>query len=91
MNMAEKHVTVIGGGNTAVDAALSCRLLGVEKVSLVALEEAAHMPAFELEVKEAIEAQRLASDHLQANRQIEALDAISGSVTRIRVEHLDAE
>jgi NADPH-dependent glutamate synthase beta subunit-like oxidoreductase len=51
-----RSVTIIGGGNTAVDAALSCRLLGVEKVSLVALEEAAHMPAFELEVKEAVEA-----------------------------------
>jgi len=50
-----RSVTVIGGGNTAIDAALSCRLLGVEKVSLVALEDAAHMPAFELEVKEAIE------------------------------------
>ena len=49
-----RSVTVIGGGNTAVDAALSCRLLGVEKVSLVALEDAAHMPAFELEVKEAL-------------------------------------
>jgi NADPH-dependent glutamate synthase beta subunit-like oxidoreductase len=49
-------ITVIGGGNTAVDAALSCRLLGVEKVSLVALEDADNMPAFDLELKEAIEA-----------------------------------
>ena len=51
-----RSVTVIGGGNTAFDTALSCRLLGVEKVSLVALEEAVHMPAFELEIKEAVEA-----------------------------------
>jgi NADPH-dependent glutamate synthase beta subunit-like oxidoreductase len=51
-----RSVTVIGGGNTAVDAALSCRLLGVEKVSLVALEDAANMPAFEPEIREAVEA-----------------------------------
>jgi NADPH-dependent glutamate synthase beta subunit-like oxidoreductase len=51
-----QSVVVIGGGNTAADAALSCRLLGVEKVSLVALEDADHMPAFDLEVKEAVEA-----------------------------------
>jgi len=51
-----RSVTVIGGGNTAVDAALCCRLFGVEKVNLVALEDDAHMPAFEAEIKEAIEA-----------------------------------
>jgi NADPH-dependent glutamate synthase beta subunit-like oxidoreductase len=51
-----RSVTIIGGGNTAFDTALSCRLLGVENVSLIALEDAANMPAFELEVKEAMEA-----------------------------------
>jgi NADPH-dependent glutamate synthase beta subunit-like oxidoreductase len=50
-----KSVLVIGGGNTAVDAALTCRKLGAEEVSLVCLEERGKMPAFPAEVEEALE------------------------------------
>jgi NADPH-dependent glutamate synthase beta subunit-like oxidoreductase len=50
-----KSVTLIGGGNTAVDAALTCRKLGVEEVNLICLEERSRMPAFPAEVEEAIE------------------------------------
>jgi NADPH-dependent glutamate synthase beta subunit-like oxidoreductase len=48
-------VVIIGGGNTAVDAALTCRLLGKTDVKLVALEAAGQMPAFAMELKEAHE------------------------------------
>jgi NADPH-dependent glutamate synthase beta subunit-like oxidoreductase len=46
-------VIVVGGGNTAVDAALTCRKLGVPDVRIVCLEESGQMPAFEMELKEA--------------------------------------
>jgi NADPH-dependent glutamate synthase beta subunit-like oxidoreductase len=48
-------VVVIGGGNTAVDAALSCRRLGLREVTLVCLEQRHAMPAFSEAVREAIE------------------------------------
>lgn len=50
-----KSVLIIGGGNTAVDAALTCRKLGAEEVSLICLEERGKMPAFPAEIEEALE------------------------------------
>ena len=50
-----KSVMVIGGGNTAVDVAITCRRLGVEEVNIICLEEKAQMPAFVAEVEEAVE------------------------------------
>jgi len=50
-----KSVVVIGGGNTAVDAALTCRRLGVPTVHQVCLESREGMPAFKYEVTEALE------------------------------------
>ncbi len=49
------RVIVIGGGNTAVDAALTCRRLGASEVTLVCLEEEGRMPAFPAEIREALE------------------------------------
>jgi NADPH-dependent glutamate synthase beta subunit-like oxidoreductase len=48
-------VLIIGGGNTAVDAALTCRKLGAEEVSIICLEERSKMPAFPAEIDEALE------------------------------------
>ena len=50
-----KSVIVIGGGNTAVDAALTCRKLGAQKVSIICLEDNKEMPAFGWEIAEAVE------------------------------------
>ncbi len=50
-----RSAIVIGGGNTAVDAALTCRKLGAEEVNIICLEERARMPAFAAEVEEALE------------------------------------
>jgi NADPH-dependent glutamate synthase beta subunit-like oxidoreductase len=50
-----KSVTVIGGGNTAMDSALVCRKMGAEDVSIVCLEERNQMPAFQGEIEEAVE------------------------------------
>ena len=46
---------IIGGGNVAVDAALTCRRWGASEVSLVCLEEEGKMPAFQAEIREAME------------------------------------
>jgi NADPH-dependent glutamate synthase beta subunit-like oxidoreductase len=46
---------IIGGGNSAVDAALTCRRLGVAEVQMVCLEDRSQMPAFALELEEARE------------------------------------
>jgi NADPH-dependent glutamate synthase beta subunit-like oxidoreductase len=50
-----QSVVVIGGGNTAVDAALTCRMLGASEVRLVSLEEQSEMPASPIEVETAAE------------------------------------
>jgi NADPH-dependent glutamate synthase beta subunit-like oxidoreductase len=50
-----RSVVVIGGGNTAVDAALTCRMLGASEVRLVSLEDRSEMPAYPEEVEAAIE------------------------------------
>jgi NADPH-dependent glutamate synthase beta subunit-like oxidoreductase len=46
---------VIGGGNTAIDAALVCRKMGADEVSIICLEEKDRMPAFPVEIAEAAE------------------------------------
>jgi len=48
-----KVVTVIGGGNVAIDTARSARRLGAKEVHMVCLEARGAMPAHEWEVAEA--------------------------------------
>jgi heterodisulfide reductase subunit A-like polyferredoxin len=50
-----KEVMVIGGGNVAIDVALSARRKGAQKITLVCLEKREEMPAWDYEVEEAIE------------------------------------
>jgi len=50
-----KNVVVIGGGNVAVDVALTARRKGAEKVTLVCLEKREEMPAWDYEIEEALE------------------------------------
>ncbi len=50
-----RRVCVIGGGNVAIDAAISARLLGAESVFMCCLEDREHMPAFEHNIKDALE------------------------------------
>ena len=49
-------MVVIGGGNTAVDCALVCRLSGAKTVNIVCLENPHEMPAYKQELREAAEA-----------------------------------
>ena len=48
-------VIVIGGGNVAIDVALSAKRLGAEKVQMVCLESRDEMPAHEWEIAQALE------------------------------------
>jgi len=50
-----KKVIVIGGGNVAIDVALTAKRQGAGEVTLVCLEQRAEMPAWEYEIEEALE------------------------------------
>ena len=50
-----ERVVVIGGGNVAIDVAMSAIRLGAKKVGLVCLEKRDEMPAWEYEIEEALE------------------------------------
>ena len=49
------QVAVIGGGNVAIDAAMTALRLGADNVHLVCLESRDEMPAYEWEITQAIE------------------------------------
>ncbi len=49
-----KKVTIIGGGNVAVDAARSALRQGAQSVTIVCLEQRCDMPAWDLEVEETL-------------------------------------
>jgi formate dehydrogenase (NADP+) beta subunit len=48
-------LAVYGGGNTAMDVARVAKRLGVKDISIIYRRDRAHMPAFALEVEEALE------------------------------------
>ncbi len=50
-----KEVLVVGGGNVAIDVALTAKRKGAEKVTLICLEKREEMPAWEHEIQEALE------------------------------------
>ncbi len=50
-----KKVLVIGGGNVAVDVALTAKRKGAEEVTLICLEKRKEMPAWDYEIEEALE------------------------------------
>ena len=50
-----RHVTVIGGGNTAIDSARTALRLGAETVTVIYRRTQSMMPAYVSEIREAIE------------------------------------
>jgi len=53
--MARKKVVVVGGGNVAVNVALTALRLGAKEVQMACLECAEEMPAYEEEIRQAVE------------------------------------
>jgi len=49
-----KHVTVVGGGNSAVDSARTALRLGAEKVTIVYRRSRSEMPAIPAEIEDAL-------------------------------------
>ena len=50
-----EEVIVVGGGNVAIDVALTAKRKGAKNVTLVCLERREEMPAWEYEIEEALE------------------------------------
>jgi heterodisulfide reductase subunit A-like polyferredoxin len=50
-----EDVIVVGGGNVAIDVALTAKRKGAKNVTLVCLESREEMPAWEYEIEEALE------------------------------------
>jgi NADPH-dependent glutamate synthase beta subunit-like oxidoreductase/Pyruvate/2-oxoacid:ferredoxin oxidoreductase delta subunit len=55
VNLGHK-IIVVGGGNVAMDVALTARRLGCDEVTIVCLETREEMPAWQFEIEEALEA-----------------------------------
>jgi heterodisulfide reductase subunit A-like polyferredoxin len=53
--VAGKRVLVLGGGNVAIDTAMSATRLGAAWVGMTCLESRAQMPAHEWEIRDAVE------------------------------------
>ncbi|MFC1821487.1 FAD-dependent oxidoreductase [Thermodesulfobacteriota bacterium] len=74
----EKRVIVIGGGNVAIDVALTASREGADEVSLVCLEKREEMPAWEYEIEEALEEGITIVNSLGPNRFLEKGGKLSG-------------
>jgi len=73
-----KRVIVIGGGNVAIDVALTAKRVGAEQITLVCLEKREEMPAWDYEVEEAIEEGIIIMNSLGPKRFLEKEGAFSG-------------
>jgi len=74
----KKRVIVIGGGNVAIDVALTAMRKGADQVSLVCLEQPDEMPAWDYEVEEALEEGVSISNGLGPRRFLEKNGVLSG-------------
>jgi len=73
-----KKAIVIGGGNVAIDVALSAQRKGAEDVTLVCLEKWEEMPAWDYEIEEALEEGVTIVNSLGPERFLEEAGKVSG-------------
>jgi len=83
--LAGKHVAVVGGGNTAMDACRTAVRLGAESVTNIYRRTKAEMPAQAIEIKEA-EEEGVIFKFLTNPLEIEAEN---GSVSNIRLQKME--
>ena len=72
---------MVGGGNVAVDAAMSALRLGAAKVQLVSLESSEEMPAHRAELADALEEGVILSNcwgikRIRGNKRVTGIDLI---------------
>jgi len=72
------RVIVIGGGNVAVDVALTARRLGAADVTMVCLEARNEMPAWDYEIEDALEEKVSIENSLGPVRFLEKQGVVSG-------------
>ena len=80
-----RHVTVVGGGNSAVDSARTARRLGAESVTIVYRRSRTEMPAIAEEI-EAAEAEGIAIHFLASPSRLVGQDGRVSSMECIRME-----
>ncbi|RLB34971.1 MAG: 4Fe-4S ferredoxin [Deltaproteobacteria bacterium] len=74
----KKKVTVIGGGNVAIDVAMTALRKGAQEVTLVCLEKREEMPAWDYEIEEALQEGVKIVNSLGPNRFLEKGGELSG-------------
>lgn len=84
VSLQGEHIVVIGGGNTAVDAARSARRVGAQTVRIVYRRSRQEMPAITEEIAEALE-EGIELDELVAPLELH-LDGARPSLTCTRME-----
>jgi NADPH-dependent glutamate synthase beta subunit-like oxidoreductase len=83
--IANRRVLVLGGGNVAVDAAMTAVRLGAAWVGMTCLESRAQMPAHEWEVKDAEEE----GIEVFPSRTFKEVTSEAGRVTGVRAVKVD--
>ena len=78
--MRGKRVLVLGGGNVAIDAAMSAVRLGAGWVGMTCLESREQMPAHDWEVREAEEE----GIHVYPSRTFKEVTHLEGQVSGVR-------
>jgi len=90
VDLAGKHVVVVGGGNVAIDAARSVRRLGAASVRMVCLESREEMPAHAFEVEEAL-AEGIALQPSWGVKELRGGPAITGVLLKRCTAVFDAD
>ena len=85
-----RRVVIVGGGNTAIDAARSALRLGCEKVTLMYRRSREEMPANDMEIV-AAEEEGIEMLYLAAPTKIIAKDGHTGQVEYIRMRLTDPD
>ncbi len=85
-----RHVTVIGGGNAAIDSARTSLRLGAETVTVVYRRSRAEMPAIAAEV-EAAEQEGIRFHYLAAPVKIRGVDGALAAIECIRMKLGEAD
>ena len=83
-NLAKGHVGIIGGGNSAIDAArVALRQKGVRRVTILYRRTREEMPAFEEEIEEALQ-EGVKLETLVSPRRILSKDGVVAGIECIR-------